>query len=33
MSELWEIVLIGIMVMLLGVIPFAIFYYEESGEG
>lgn len=33
MTFLWEMVLIGIVIMVLGVIPFAIFYYEESGEG
>ena len=33
MTGLWEIVLVAIVIMVLGVIPFAIFYYEESGEG
>ena len=33
MTELWEFVLLAIVIMVLGVIPFAIFYYEESGEG
>jgi hypothetical protein len=33
MTGLWEVVLLAIVVMVLGVIPFAIFYYEESGEG
>ena len=33
MDFLWETVLMAIIIMLLGVIPFAIFYYEESGEG
>jgi LMBR1 domain-containing protein 1 len=33
MTFLWEIVLLAIVIMVLGVIPFAIFYYEESGEG
>lgn len=33
MTELWEVVLMAIVIMVLGVIPFAIFYYEESGEG
>ena len=33
MTFLWEVVLLSIVIMVLGVIPFAIFYYEESGEG
>eukprot|EP01045_Picozoa_sp_COSAG04_P000691 COSAG04_NODE_18_length_39571_cov_50.788128_21_plen_79_part_00 len=33
MTGIWEVVLMSIVVMVLGIIPFAIFYYEESGEG
>jgi hypothetical protein len=33
MSDLWNVTLLAIVIMVLGVIPFAIFYYEESGEG
>ena len=30
---MWEVVLLAIVIMVLFVIPFSIFYYEESGEG
>ena len=33
MTGIWEVVLMSIVIMVLGIIPFAIFYYEESGEG
>ena len=33
MSDLWNVTLLSVVAMVLGVIPFAIFYYEESGEG
>ena len=30
---MWEVVLLAIVIMVLFVVPFFIFDYEESGEG